>query len=80
MVNSKWRKPCPDVLVKKTSSQGDLRSQMVKQVANRQGLMDTDVAAVIELAGVQVPPLDKPLGEHESRLGKLGVWKYPALR
>ena len=34
-------------------------------MAHVQGVVHADVAAVVELAGVQVPSLDKPLGQHQ---------------
>jgi hypothetical protein len=62
---------CPAVLVKKICAQGDLTSQVVKQVAHVQGFVDADVATVVKLAGVKVPSLDKPLGQHQGWSGEL---------
>jgi hypothetical protein len=63
------------LLVKKICAQGDLASQVIKQVAHVQGFVDADVAAVVKLAGVQVPTLDKPLGQHQGWPGEFCVWK-----
>ena len=38
--------------------------------------MDADVAAVVKLVGVQVPTLDKPLGQHQGWTGEICVWKW----
>jgi hypothetical protein len=38
-------------------------------VAHVQGLVHADVAAVVNLAGVKVPLLDKSLGQHQGRSG-----------
>jgi hypothetical protein len=62
-------------LVKKICAQGDLTSQVIEQVAHVQGFVDADVAAVIKLAGVQVPPLDKPLSQHQGWPREFGIWE-----
>jgi hypothetical protein len=67
--------PGSALLVKKIYAQGDLTSQVIKQVAHVQRFVDTYVAAVVKLAGVQVPTLDKPLGQHQCRAGEFCVWK-----
>jgi len=63
------------LLAKKISGQGNLTSQVIKQVAHVQWFVDADVAAVVKLVGVQVPPLDKSLGQHQGWARELCVWK-----
>jgi hypothetical protein len=71
-------KPGLAFLVKKICAESDLTSQVIKQVAHVQWFVDTDVAAVIKLVGVQVPTLDEPLGQHQGRTREFGVWKWQA--
>jgi hypothetical protein len=47
--------------------------------ANR-WLTDADVAAVIKLVGVQVPPLDKTLGQHQGWSREFSVWNWQTFR
>jgi len=63
------------LLVKKICAQGDLASQVIKEVAHVQWLVHADVAAIIKLVGVQVPSLDKPLSQHQGWPGEFCVWK-----
>jgi hypothetical protein len=63
------------VLVKKICAQGDLTPQMGKQVVHVEGFVDTDVASIIKLVGVQVPPLDESLDQDQRWAGELWVWK-----
>jgi hypothetical protein len=55
--------------------------QVIKQVAHVQLFVDADVAAVVKLTGVQVPALDKPLGQHQGWPGEfyVGNWQAFAL-
>jgi hypothetical protein len=62
-------------LVKKICAEGDLTSQVIKQVAHVQWFVDADVAAVVKLPGVQVPTLDEPLGQHHGWAREFFVWK-----
>jgi hypothetical protein len=41
-------------------------------------LVDADVAAIVKLAGVKIPALDKPLGQHQGWAGEFGVWEQEA--
>lgn len=68
-------KPCPTFLVKKICAQSNLTSQVIKQVAHIQWFVDADVAAVIKPVGIQVPPLDESLGQHQGWTGEFGVWE-----
>jgi DNA-binding NarL/FixJ family response regulator len=52
---------------------------MSKQVANVQKLVNADIAAVVKLAGVQIPPLNKLLCQHQSWSRKFTVGKYRSL-
>jgi hypothetical protein len=61
------------LLVKKICAQGDLTSQVIKQVAHVQLLVDADVAAVVKLAGVQIPTLDESLSQHQGWPGQFRV-------
>ena len=65
-------------LVKKICAQGYFTLQMGKQVAHVEGFVDADVAAVINLAGVQVPTLDETLGQHQGWAGEFCVWDQQA--
>jgi hypothetical protein len=67
--------PRPALLVKKICAQRDLTSQVVKQVAHVQWFADADVAAVVKLPGVKIPPLDEPLSQHQGWAREFGVWK-----
>ena len=40
--------------------------------------VDADVAAVVELSSVQVPPLDETLGQHQDRAREFCVWNWRA--
>jgi hypothetical protein len=73
-------KPGLAFLVKKICAQGDLTSQVIKQVAHVQWFVDTDVTAVVKLVGMQVPALDKPQGQHQGWSGEFGVWNWRAFR
>ena len=68
-------KPRLAVLVKKICAQGDLTSQVTKEVAHVQGVVDADVAAVVKLVGVKVPALDESLSQHQGWARELCVWK-----
>jgi hypothetical protein len=59
--------------VEKVGPQRDLTPQVGKQVAHVQGLVHADVAAVVNLAGVQVPAPDEPLGQYQGRPGEFRV-------
>jgi hypothetical protein len=63
------------LLVKKICAKSDLTAQVVKQVAHVQLFVHADIAAVIKLAGVNIPALDKPLGQHQGWPGEFGIWK-----
>ena len=71
-------KPCPAFLVKKISAESDLTSQVIKQVAHVQLLVDADIAAVIKLVSVKIPALDEPLGQHQGWPREFCVWKWQA--
>lgn len=45
--------------------QRDLTPQVGEQVTHAEGLVHADVAAVVELPGVQIPPLDKPVDQRQ---------------
>jgi hypothetical protein len=68
------------VLVKKICAQGNLTSQVIKQVTHVQWFVDADVAAVVKLSGVQVSPLDKSLGQRQGWTSEFCVWKRRAFR
>ena len=53
---------------------------MIEQVAHVEGFMDADVAAVIQLVGVQIPTLDKPLGQHQGWPREFCIWNWQAFR
>jgi hypothetical protein len=61
-------------------TQGDLTPQVIKQVAHVQWFVDAGVAAVVELAGVQVPSLDETLGQHQRWTREFCVWNRQAFR
>jgi hypothetical protein len=65
VVSIEDEKPRSALLVKKICAQGDLTSQVIEQVAHVQWFVHADVAAIVKLTGVQVPPLDKPLGQYQ---------------
>jgi hypothetical protein len=52
------------VLVKKICAESDLTPEVGKQVAYVQLLVDADVAPVVKLVGVEIPLLNKSLGQH----------------
>ena len=65
-------------LVKKICAQGDLTSQVIKQVAHVQWFVDAVVAAVVKLVGVQIPTLDEWLGQHQGRSREFSVRNWQA--
>jgi hypothetical protein len=71
---------CLALLVKKICAQRDLTPQVGKQVTDVQLFVDADIAAIVKLVGVQVPPLDKPLGQHQGWLREFYVWNRRAFR
>ena len=73
IVSIKDEKPRLALLVKKICAECDLTPQVIKQVAHIQWFVDADVAAVVKLVGVQVPALDKPLGQHQGWAGEFRV-------
>jgi hypothetical protein len=75
LVGIQDEKPCSTLLVEQIGAQRDLAPQVGKQVADVQLFVRTDVAAVVKLAGVEIPPLNKSLGQHQGWAGEFGVWK-----
>jgi hypothetical protein len=78
VVSIKDEKPRPAFLVKQICAQSDLTPQVGKKVANVQLFVHADIAAVVKLVGVQVPPLDKPLSQHQGWPREFCVWKWQA--
>jgi hypothetical protein len=73
VVSIQDEKPCPTFLVKKICAESALTSQVGKQVVHVQWFVNADVAAVVKLAGVQVPTLDKSLGQRQGWPGEFRV-------
>jgi hypothetical protein len=73
VVSIQDEKPCPTFLVKKICAESALTSQVGKQVVHVQWFVDTDVASIIKLTGVQIPALDETLGQHQCRAGEFCV-------
>jgi hypothetical protein len=67
-------------LVKKICAESDLTPQVGKQVAHVQWFVHTNIASIIKLAGVQVPPLDESLGQHQRWTREFCVRNWQALR
>jgi hypothetical protein len=65
VVSIQNEKPCLTLLVEQIGSQSNLTPQAVKQEAHVQGLTHADIAAIVKLVGVQIPALDKLLGQHQ---------------
>jgi len=72
-------KPGLALLVKKICAESDLTPEVGKQVAHVQLLVDADIGAIVQLLGVQIPALDKPLGQHQGWPGEFYVWNWQTL-
>ena len=60
--------------------ESDLTSPMGKQATDVQLLLDADVAAAVELTGIQIPTLDKSQGQHQGWTREYCVWNWQAFR
>ena len=61
--------------VENVCAQGDFPAQVGKQVTHVEVLMNAHVPPVLQLLGVEIPALDKALGQHPGRSSQLLVWQ-----